>query len=263
MVVSTIKHNYSHQINAELNAFIDFHKRNFAYDPLIVWTLDHHCIYASELYLNYVDIDNLTGKELKHINQEYAKFSAEFRPKVTLPMLAEGKPYITFFLLQNRFSSDFGLYNAMIFPLFDSQQQLIAYCVRPQQFRHDAMIAGLMQKFTNFKLEKLKYHKLTEREQMVVFLLIIGLSHKEIATTLSKIYQKGVSLASVSTMISRQINPKFDTHTISVLIQRAILSGYLYNIPHRLVEHLPRIIFVENFANFCQEWGIALNNYKA
>ena len=61
------------------------------------------------------------------------------------------------------------------------------------------------------------------------------MSHKEIATTLSDIFNEEVLLNSVSTLISRQIYAKFDTKVNSVLLIKAILNGFLYNIPSKLV----------------------------
>lgn len=245
--------------NELLVSFIEFHKCNFVYDPLVVWNLEHKCLYASAIYLAYIGMEDLNGKLLADVSEEYAILSNEFRSKVTLKVLESKKPHQCFLLLYNRLSNDYGMYQACVFPIFDRENNLIAYCSRTHQIRHDMAVFNMMQAMSPYKKKNplLRIKALTEREKMVVFLLIIGFSHKEIAEVLTNIYTEPVSSSSISVMISRQIYPKFDTSQISTLIHRAILSGFLYNVPRLLVEKLPRIIFVEDYAALCQRLGLA------
>ncbi len=243
-IISELCHDVS------LSSFVDFHQRNFAYDPLIIWNLEHKCLYASEIYLSHVGLDSLNGKLLSEISDEYAILSSEFRVKITRKVLESKKPHRCFFLLRSRLSNDYGMFQASIFPLFDDEGILIAYCTRSYQIRHDAAIFNMMREMFSYKrnYELLKMDMVTEREKIVIFLLIIGLSHKEIANVLTNIYNKEISSSSVGVMVSRQIYPKFDTNNFSTLVHRAISNGMLYNIPSSLVEKIPRVIFVEEYA---------------
>lgn len=244
-------------IDNELSTFIRFHQHNFAYDPLVIWDLNHRCLYASRIYLEYLGISEMTGKSFADVSEEYALLGREFRSKVTCKVLESGKPYICFFLLANRSSDDFGMHQACVFPIFDQANNLIAYCSRPFQLRHDIAATRMLSAISASDISNcIRQQSVTEREKIVVFLLIIGLSHKEIAGILSRVYKEPVSVSSVSTMVSRQIYSKFDTSVASILIQKAIYSGMFYNIPRRLVENLPRIVFVEDYMAFCKQHGL-------
>ena len=74
-------------MNDDLQRFIDFHKRNFSYDAFVIWDLNHQCVYASELYLKYMQVKNLDKQQLQNINEDLKSFSEEFRSKVTAEVL--------------------------------------------------------------------------------------------------------------------------------------------------------------------------------
>lgn len=248
------------KIDNNLQQFIDFHKRNFSDEGLIIWSLEHECLYVSDIYLKYMminkDITNLTMSE---INEEMSILSKEWRVKVTDRVLASQQSYICYFFSKRPNDESYGLHYANSFPLFNDDNQIIAYCTKSQRLRNDFASAKMLGVIVN--KESLKYitNKLTqttERERLVVFLLIIGLSHKEIAQMLSKIYHEEILANSISMMISRQIHKKFSTKVHSVLIIKAIFAGYLYDIPSKLVEHLPRILFVDSLDSFHQAVGV-------
>lgn len=238
--------------------FIRFHEQNFAYDPLIIWDLNHQCLYASKIYLEYIGTSDMKGKYLSDISEEYQLLSTEFREKVTTKVLDTKKPHLCFFLLANRSSDDFGMHQIQIFPLFDKTNQLIAYCSRSFQLLNEIATTQIISSVSSTEINKTRidHTTITEREKIVIFLLTIGLSHKEIAQLLSRIYEKKISISSVSNMISRQIYLKFDTNVNSILIQKAVFSGLFYNIPRRLVENLSRIIFVEDYILFTKQHGL-------
>lgn len=239
--------------------FIKFHQHNLAYDPMVIWGLDHKCIYASKIYLEYVGVTEMVGKHLAEISEEYTLLGYEFRDKVSTKVIETKRPHICSYLLANRLSDDFSMHETLIFPIFDDAENLIAYCSKPSQLQHSMTTSKVLSNISssnniNYRIQQ----TLTERERIIVFLLIIGLAHKEISSLLSTIYGEVIKLSSVSTMISRQIYSKFDTSTNSMLVQKAIAAGMLHNIPRRLVEHLPRIVFVEDYVLFCKRHGLIL-----
>lgn len=247
--------------NKALSEFIRFHQYNFAYDPFVIWDLNNKCLYASEVYLKYIGVSDLVGKSLSEVSDEYAILSKEFQINVVPKLLETKEPLICFFLLANTPSDTFGMHTALLFPIFDEEHNLIAYCSRSNKLRHDEPISKILQVFSSDKQAKSNFiSKITEREKMVIFLLIVGLSHKEIAYILSDILNKPVSQASITVMINRQIYPKFNTNTPSSLLQQAILHGLLYDIPAPLVSKLPRVLFVEEYAEFCKHYGLILKS---
>jgi hypothetical protein len=194
---------------------------------------------------------------LSAINQELTALSTEFRNKITIPMLETRKPYGCCYLLKRPKAINYGLHYANVFPLFTADNQLIAYCTRAYQMKNDVAISNLLKKISKRQSNHLTDYlpdNLTERERIVLFLLIIGMSHKEIAVIMSDIFNEEVLPASISVLISRQIYAKFETTANSALIIKAILNGFFYNIPNRLVAHLPKIIFVTNLEEFYNEW---------
>lgn len=248
------------KIDNNLQQFIDFHKRNFSDEGLIIWSLEHECLYASDIYLKYTMInEDITKFTMDEISEEMSILSKEWRIMVTDRVLASQRPYVCYFFLKRQTDENYGLHYANIFPLFDDDDQIIAYCTKSQRLRNDFASAMMLRLIVNKDSSKYitnELTKTTERERLVVFLLIIGLSHKEIAQMLSQIYNEEVLANSISMMISRQIHKKFSTKVHSVLIIKAIFAGYLYDIPSKLVEHLPRIIFVDSIERFYQEFGV-------
>lgn len=244
-------------MDQELQQFIDFHERNFAYDAFVIWDLNHNCLYASKLYLKYMHLNDISQISLSDLNQEFADLNIEFRNKITIPTLELKKPYGCCYLLRRPMTYNYGLHFANVFPIFNSDNQLIAYCTRAYQMKNETAIFNLIKKIGKHNSKHFMTYpsdNLTERERIVVFLMIIGMSHKEIAVTLSDIFCEDVLPSSVSVLISRQIYPKFDTKVHSILVIKAILNGFFYNIPNKLVSHLPKVIFVANLEEFYDSW---------
>lgn len=246
--------------NETLNAFIEFNKQNFRYDAFIICDLNHECLYASDILVEYIGERDITGRKVADISEEYNIFSKEFREKVTIKVLESGKPYISFFLLKNKLSNDFGIHQAYTYPILDKNQNLIAYCTRSSQLGFNEAIFNMLKNisFTQNNDNHINIDIFTERERAIVFLLIVGLSHKEIAPILSEVYGESISVSSVTTMINRQIYPKFDTNVSSVLIQKAICNGLFYNIPIKLIHKMPKVFFAEDYTKYCEKNGLIL-----
>lgn len=206
-------------INETLKSFIEFNKQNFRYDAFIICDLNHECLYASDILIEYIGERDITGKKVADISEEYKIFSEEFRKKVTIKVLSTKKPYISFFLLKNKLSNDFGIHQAYTYPILDQSKNLIAYCTRSSQLKFNDAIFNMLKNISYTQNnDSIDIDIFTERERAIIFLLIVGLSHKEIAPILSEAYNENISPSSITTMIHRQIYPKFDTNISSILM---------------------------------------------
>ncbi len=78
---------------------------------------------------------------------------------------------------------------------------------------------------------------LTDREQAILFLLLLGYTPKLIAWILQKYSQKAISAKTVSNIIYQQLYPKFKVNTIASLTKTALKFNIDLQIPLLLKEH--------------------------
>lgn len=181
------------------------------------------------------------------INEDLAELSKEFRPKMT-DVAINNKTTISCYLMNSQPESlDYSIYHVSLYPLLDKHGNLLALFNRTNRVNFAEAISQFLSIFNPSQTKKynlINIKNITRRERAIIFLLIIGKSHKEIAEIISKISNRKVPANSISAIISRQIYPKLDVTHLSDLIIVAVRNNFLSNIPHELVRHLPRIIFV-------------------
>lgn len=237
--------------NEYLDNFINFLKVNFQQKPCIIWDMNLRCLFASKIYKDYVNKGDIEGKTMEEISEDFGQLKQEFYPKVTAKMIANQRAVMTYFLLPSKVSENsFDLNQATLYPLFDPHTgQLIAIFTEANRIGNDDAFAKLISQLseTNNAPELKEFEagvKVTERERIIIFLLITGRSHKEIAEIISKLYNKLITANNISSIMSKQIYRKFNVSYTSALIYKAIKMGFLYNIPAILVQDMPRVIHV-------------------
>ena len=84
--------------------------------------------------------------------------------------------------------------------------------------------------------KKIKGLELSEKEQEILFLLIIGKKYKSIANTLSRIYQTDIKETSISNLIHKRLYEKFEVTSIEKLVEKALNYSVIKNIPLNLIK---------------------------
>lgn len=236
--------------NKHLDNFILFAKKNFQLKSLVVWDMNFRCVFASQIYCDYIGTHDILGKQMVEVNDEFANFSTEFRSKYTDRALAQGGPVMGYHFYYNTSNMAYDLIRTVVYPLFDpDSNEIIAIATEADRVGNEIAYAKMIQLLTNQKelpsINKINLiHKITRRDRIIILLLIIGCSHKQVAEILSSIFNKDIAVNTVSTMISKQIYRKLEVNSIQSLIQKAIRLGFLHNIPHELVNRIPKIFYV-------------------
>ena len=75
---------------------------------------------------------------------------------------------------------------------------------------------------------------LSKREEQIVYFLSLGKSPKETARVLSKIENRTISDATISSIINKQLYPKFDVANCGQLIEKATCLGLINFVPKSL-----------------------------
>lgn len=234
---------------------------HFSLEALIIWNKDHKCIYTSEIVNKFLGITSLEGADTYDLEM-LKELGQESIPSVRNKMLSEKTPYICNYLIKNIASDSYGIHKAMVFPILDQKNEVIAFCSKIHQMRNDLLMGQLIRRIIHYndydfiKIPKISPASFSERERIIIFLMIIGSKYKAIADILSNIYGSRISEASVKVMINRQIHPKFNVSVNTRLAIIAISNGFLYDIPAKLVSNLPKIINVSSVFDFYAYYGM-------
>lgn len=221
----------------------------FQHRAISIWNLEHKCVFATDLYKKFLQMEDVVGKEMGEFNAYLQKHQGEFRDKITYRVVKNKVPVLAYYICPNIGADNYGLHSIVITPLLSENEEVIGVISDAQIIENTVIFQHLFrsilpQGYNIIISSKTIYpHKITRREHIILFLLLIGKSHKEIAAILSDIYEKEILPNSISSMISKQIYTKFDTHSNSDLILQAYQMGILYNIPHELVNALPMVLF--------------------
>ena len=88
------------------------------------------------------------------------------------------------------------------------------------------------------KIVNQRYHsQLTEREELILYLIILGKFDKEIADILSKIYRVNLSRDAIAKCVSRRLYQEFDVVNRSELIIAAYEQGIAETIPKLILQN--------------------------
>lgn len=236
-----------------LDNFISFAKLNFQAKSMVIWDHEFKCIFASKLYLDYIGEADICGKKMFEVNQEFANLSIEFKHKITNRVLSSRKPVMGYFFYSNPKGQSYALMNATVYPIFDQQSnEIIAVLTEVNRIGNEEAYFALIKSFSTKDQNSVMSttlnlnHKITLRERIIIFLLIIGRNHKQITQIIATIFNRAITVNTVSNAISKQIYRKLEVNNTPDLIHKAIRLGFLYNIPKELVSLIPRVLYVSD-----------------
>ncbi len=249
------------EIDKSIRNFIEFHQQNFSLEAVIIWNGNYECVYTSKVVNKYLGIEKLENADTYDLEM-LKELGSEFIPQVRNKFGATKKPYISNYLLKNIESNSYGIHQATVFPIINNDGEVIAVCSKIHQIRNDLLIGELIRQINHYNgydftiPPKISLESFSERELIIIFLLITGAKYKVIAEILSNIYDTQISEGSVKVMINRQIHSKFNTNINTELVVIAILNGFLYNVPAKLVHKLPKIISASTLIDFYTRHGL-------
>lgn len=249
----------------ELNNFIKFHQQHFQLEALIIWNSNYECIYSSEIVNKYLGVNSLVGLntyDFPPLQGLELEKSAKIREKIN--QITKSTPCYHNFLVKTPHANSYSIHQAMIFPILNAENKAIAFCSKIHQIKNDLLMGELIRRIKHYngynftKIPKVSQDSFGERELIIIFLLVIGSKYKVIAEILSNIYGQSISEDSVKVMMNRQIYPKFNTTINTELMITAISNGFLYDIPPKLVEKLPKIINISSVIDFYATYGMIM-----
>jgi len=246
-----------------LTTFIYVIKSLFQDKSVAIFDLELNVLYASKSYYDFFNLEEIANKpvvEIEKIDKNIAKLVSEFRLKLTNIVIANKKSYIGFFFLQIAKNKGCEIFKATVFPIINSENNQVVgvYIEVHPVFNNREAFTKMLELITEQKnigthingQDMARVRLLTPREKIVIFMIMLGRNHKEIAEILSKVYGKPVLVNSVSAMVSKQIYPKLNVYGTSQLINFGIKLGFFYNLPAELIIHLPQIFYVIPFEQF-------------
>jgi hypothetical protein len=106
----------------------------------------------------------------------------------------------------------------------------------------------LMSKLSDKGVEaKLPGFSLTQREEEVLFLLMLGKRYKSIARILSKAYHREIKDTAVNNTVNKQLFEKFAVASVDELIEKTIQLNVINKIPKALLEVMDGVLNVRIF----------------
>lgn len=239
-----------------LESIIVVISKYFQHRAVSIWDLYGKCIFATDIYKKYLNIENVIGKTMGDFNDYLYSHQDEFRSKITNKVITNKTPIMAYYISPNKDSLNYGIYSIVMSPLFSVNNDIIGLISDVQLIENSFVISNLLQDlFSNTYSKKIAAEfmgsaKITRREHLILFLLLIGKGHKEISEILSNIYHKSILPNSISSIISKQIYHKFNVYNHAELMIVAFRMGIFYNVPHELVESLPMVLHTLENPNF-------------
>jgi len=246
-----------------LNNFISTISSLFEDKSIAILNLDLEILFISKSSKIFFNMASFTNQRIDKIGQHdnnIAKLVLEFEKKLINRVMQTKKAYVGFFFLQMDRHKNCEIFNASVFPILHPlNNSLVGIYIEVKPiFDNREAFLKMLELITHHKNiseqisedDKQKISTLTQREKIVIFMIMLGKGHKEIAESISNIYEKPILANSISALISKQIYPKLHVYSTSQLINLGIKLGFLYNLPEELVSHLPQIFYIIPFDKF-------------
>ena len=234
-----------------LDAYIDAIKLTRANDPVAIVAMDYINLFVTDAYKRVVEVDDIIGKRLKDVNSYINEHADKIK---RIGSLAErlNKTAVSLCIIVSKSLQQNQCYilresiiinpgtNNNLARLIDVQivninfiNQII-YLVNNLFNDHNkpniisnSLIAAKTKEFTV---------KLSQREEEVLFLLLLGKSYKSISNILSSIHSKEIKQSTVNGIINGKLMGKFDTFSVDELILKAVQHAVIETIPLSLIQ---------------------------
>ncbi len=220
-------------------------------------SLDHKFLFTSRKYLELTETEeDVTGKHYFETSMPGQEYIDDFR-KISDMVNDTGKTASFFLIYTSPKKKVKTCYFYTLSIVYNpSTKEPVARLgeIQPVMINFIGQMVNLSNKITSgakddseTQIDSFDKFKLTVREEEVIFLLMLGKTHKEIASTLSMIYKKEIAPATISSVISRQLYPKLNAYSLQTLISNAIRLQLIQEIPASLLQ-LTEGIFLLNYS---------------
>lgn len=234
-----------------LNTYIEAIKLTRKNDAVAIVTVDYINLFVTDEYKMVVEVDEIIGKRLKEVNSyvneqadklklvgslaEKLKKTAVSLCVIVSKSLKQNQCYIlkeSIIVNPHTLNKLGRLIDVQIVNINFINQ--IIYLVNNLFNDHNkpSIISNnlIAAKTKEFNV------KLSQREEEVLFLLLLGKSYKNIANILSSIHSKEIKQSTVNGIVNGKLMVKFDTFSVDELISKAVRHSIIEKIPLSLVQ---------------------------
>lgn len=202
-------------------------------------------IYVTKSYLEMMGNPDIIGKRLRDSNHPGVRYVDQLR-NILSNVIETGNKASYFFIYQFPSTMVKRCYinhcsllynpetNAKIGLLAEIEPFNCKYIGNVLNITNQLLIPSESEVSQQVPTDKVSY-QLSDREQEILFLLMIGRSYKEITYIINKIYDKSISISAINSIIRVNLFNKFKTSSVSSLIQIAASNSVIQEIPASLL----------------------------
>lgn len=217
-------------------------------DGYAVVDIELNHLAASKSVIDACGDDDFIGKKLKDLNSPYAQIAKDFR--AVSQQFINSDATKTKLIMKNQINKDIIQLNEVhISKIFNQEHELLALVFIFFQLKNFTFFYEILQ--TNANLVYIFYsddderfqteqNMFDSREMMIIWLLALGKTQKEIATIISDIEEKEHPKSTITTIITRKIYATLKVNSNSALIKKLAELRLLKYIPTKLTNYFQR-----------------------
>lgn len=204
---------------------------------------------ASKSVIEACGDNDFIGKKLKDLNSPFAQRAKDFR--VVSQQFINSDATKTKLIMKNQINKDSTQLNEVhISKIFNQEHDLLALVFIFFELKNFTFLYELLQ--TNANLVYIFYsaddekfqteqNMFDNREMMIIWLLALGKTQKEIAIIISAIKKKEYPKSTITTIITRKIYTTLNVNSNSALIKKIAELRMLKYIPTKLMNYFQQI----------------------
>ena len=224
---------------------------------IVLGNLDMEFIYTTKLYQDLMGNPQIIGKRMKDSNHPGAKYADQLR-QIVSNVIQTGKKSSYFIIYQLPNTNIKRCYINHCSLLLNPETGIkVGTIVEIEPFNckyignvlniaNQLVVPSGEETSQQVSTNKVTY-QLSDREQEILFLLMIGRSYKEITYIINKIYDKSISIFAINSIIRVNLFNKFNISSVSGLIQIAASNSVIQEIPPSLLKFPEGIFEIDYF----------------
>lgn len=210
---------------------------------IIIGDLNLKFIYVSKSYLQIMGQLDILGKQMKDTNLPGVEYANQLK-KISEKVLATGKKATFFIVYRFPHESSKSCYLYRVSPIIHPETkqpigligelELFNCKYLGQAFKLTAQLVRIETLPSGLTKQPFGDYVLSPREEEVLFLLMLGHTHKKIANIINSVQEKQITTSAVNAVI-RRLFTKFDVISITDLLIKVSGSNLLEKIPASLL----------------------------
>jgi len=226
---------------------------------IILGNLDLEFVFMSKYYCKLIGVSqDIIGQQLRNSEHVGKKYATQLR-EIALKVMETRKTasYLVVYKLPNHENKHcyFNRASAVLNPVTHEVAGVMAE-IELFNCKYIGQIMHLISEVNNVMKPSLSYEKkvihdkakynLSQREEEILFLLMIGKSYKEIAGIINDIYKKSITPSAINAIIRNNLFEKFNVSSVSKLLEKVAVNNILKDVPTGLL-NLDEGIFEVDF----------------